>query len=456
MTKKYIPDNCTLICDKGEFPTQIKVTHSNNSSLYGEYFVSEADMVPNENIFPFGICSLTHKPCRFNPLYWDKCVEGIKVNGYKLVFEDASLICKEGGKITADFTVPSTGMLSSLGLAAPLQWLDYNKSIGFVQNRILYDVAHENIELVNDAMKANYGEILDNRLYSSQGWSYIRKSHPIIDIQSTNSLKSGIDGVYTKNGEYLVTDAKAYNTMRSPSLDTGASSGRELSQGWVENHIRNGTVKDSHTAAITTANNEGKLQRSVTQVNHTNRDMRSIPVDDDGYVYKRGRKILSETIENPPSKAGGLINYVRSKTANSKFVKGIENLSSKAGIPNSKAATKANDFLWKTSQTIDDMPVLKTTGKVVGKGAIVVGIAIDAYSIYSAYNEEGEFGDKTQQATGSAIGGAAGGWAGAELGAIIGTAICPGVGTLIGGVVGGIAGGILGSMGGSALVDSIF
>ena len=90
------------------------------------------------------------------------------------------------------------------------------------------------------------------------------------------------------------------------------------------------------------------------------------------------------------------------------------------------------------------------------KGAIVVGIAIDAYSIYSAYNEEGEFGDKTQQATGSAIGGAAGGWAGAELGAIIGTAICPGVGTLIGVVVGGIAGGILGSMGGSALVDSIF
>lgn len=102
------------------------------------------------------------------------------------------------------------------------------------------------------------------------------------------------------------------------------------------------------------------------------------------------------------------------------------------------------------------MPVLKTTGKVGGKGAVVVGIAIDAYSIYSVYNGEGEFGDKTQQATGSAIGGAAGGWAGAELGAIIGTAICPGVGTLIGGVVGGIAGGILGSMGGSALVDSIF
>ena len=102
------------------------------------------------------------------------------------------------------------------------------------------------------------------------------------------------------------------------------------------------------------------------------------------------------------------------------------------------------------------MQMLKSTSKVVGKGAIDVGIDIEAYSIYYAYNEEAEFGDKTQQATGSAIGGEAGGWAGAELGAIIGTAICPGVGTLIGGLVGGIAGGILGSMGGSALVDSIF
>ena len=61
MTKKYIPDNCTLICDKGEFPTQIKVTHSNNSRLYGENFVSEADMVPNENIFPFGCRTSTPK-----------------------------------------------------------------------------------------------------------------------------------------------------------------------------------------------------------------------------------------------------------------------------------------------------------------------------------------------------------------------------------------------------------
>ena len=450
MTKKYIPNNCTLICDKGEFPTQIKVTHSNNSRLYGENFVSEADMVPNENIFPFGICALTHKPCRFNPLYWDKCAEGIKVNGYKLVFEDASLICKEGGRIKADFTVPSTGMLSGLGLAAPLQWLDYNKSIGFVQNRILYDVAHKKISLTTNAtkaMKGNYGEMAANRNMASQGWRNIRKDPPILDLHAPT--KPGIDGAYFKDGVYVVDDAK-YGGAR---LNTTKGYGKQLSQRWIENHIENDAIMDNHTAAMRAANDNNQLQRTVTHID-ADGNMRTITYKTNG--KSDVSKVDAIDIKNPPTKAGGLINYVRSKTANSKFVKGIENLSSKAGIPNSKAATKANDFLWKASQSIDDMPVLKTTGKVVGKGAIVVGIAIDAYSIYSAYNEEGEFGDKTQQATGSAIGGAAGGWAGAELGAIIGTAICPGVGTLIGGVVGGIAGGILGSMGGSALVDSIF
>ena len=403
MTKKYIPNNCTLICDKGEFPTQIKVTHSNNSRLYGENFVSEADMVPNENIFPFGICALTHKPCRFNPLYWDKCAEGIKVNGYKLVFEDASLICKEGGRIKADFTVPSTGMLSGLGLAAPLQWLDYNKSIGFVQNRILYDVAHKKISLTTNAtkaMKGNYGEMAANRNMASQGWRNIRKEHPILDLHAPT--KPGIDGAYFKDGVYVVDDAK-YGGAR---LNTTKGYGKQLSQRWIENHIENDAIMDNHTAAMRAANDNNQLQRTVTHID-ADGNMRTITYKTNG--KSDVSKVDAIDIKNPPTKAGGLINYVRSKTANSKF-----------------------------------------------KGAIVVGIAIDAYSIYSAYNEEGEFGDKTQQATGSAIGGAAGGWAGAELGAIIGTAICPGVGTLIGGVVGGIAGGILGSMGGSALVDSIF
>ena len=107
-------------------------------------------------------------------------------------------------------------------------------------------------------------------------------------------------------------------------------------------------------------------------------------------------------------------------------------------------------------QHIESSPVLRTVGKVAGIALIVVGIAWDAYRINEAYQEEGEFGDKTQQATGAAVGGLAGAWAGAEIGAIIGTAICPGVGTLVGAVIVGLIGAYVCSKGGSALVDSIF
>ena len=100
--------------------------------------------------------------------------------------------------------------------------------------------------------------------------------------------------------------------------------------------------------------------------------------------------------------------------------------------------------------------MLRTVGKVAGIALIVVGIAWDAYRINEAYQEEGEFGDKMQQATGAAVGGLAGAWAGAEIGAIIGTAVCPGVGTLVGALIVGLIGAFLCSRGGSALVDSIF
>ena len=119
-------------------------------------------------------------------------------------------------------------------------------------------------------------------------------------------------------------------------------------------------------------------------------------------------------------------------------------------------AVKANDALWKGTQYIESSPVLRTVGKVTGRALIVVGIAWDAYRINDAYQEEWEFGDKTQQATGAAVGGLAGAWAGAEIGAIIGTAVCPGVGTLVGAVIVGLIGAFLCSRGGSALVDSIF
>ena len=446
--KKYIPDNCTLVCDKGQFPTQIRVTHSNNCRLYGELFVTEADIVPNVNIPPFGICSLTHKPCCFNPLYWDKCAAGVKVNGHKLVFEDACLLCKEGGKITADFTIPSAGVLRGLGLGVPFQWLDYDRCIGFVQNRVLYDVGKGIIELNTSVRKGNYGEMAANRLYAARGMQNIRSKHPLMYIDKPTG--KGFDGAYTKNGEYIVDDAKPWEGYPEKTR----YSGKQLSQDWVKNHLADGAVPDNHAEAMKAANDKNSLRRTVTHV------------DGDGnmrisnYATKGTDDVFStrkpEKVTKPPTKAKGLIKSVRSEVANLRPVKAISEFPISKAAQSSKAAAKANDALWKTTQYIESSPVLRTVGKVAGRALIVVGIAWDAYCINEGYQEEEEFGDKTQQATGAAVGGLAGAWAGAEFGAIVGTAVCPGVGTFVGAVIGGLVGAFFCSWGGSALVDSIF
>ncbi len=446
--KKYIPDNCTLVCDKGQFPTQIRVTHSNNCRLYGELFVTEADIVPNVNIPPFGICSLTRKPCCFNPLYWDKCAAGVKVNGHKLVFEDACLLCKEGGKITADFTVPSAGVLRGLGLGVPLQWLDYDRCVGFVQDRVLYDVGKGRIALATDAIKGNYGEMAANRYMAAQGWRNIRSEHPLLDINEPTRI--GFDGAYTKDGLYVVDDAK----YGGAKLRRTQGYGKQLSEKWVDNHLRRRAVPDNHVKEMNAANKNGTLKRTVTHVDKDG-NMRII-----NYATKGTGDVFStrksKKVTKPPTKAKGLIKSVRSKVANLRPVKAISESNFSKAVQSGKAAAKANDALWKGTQYIESTPVLRTVGKVAGRALIVVGIAWDAYCINEAYQEEGEFGDKTQQTTGAAVGGLAGAWAGAEIGAIIGTAICPGVGTLVGAVIVGLIGAYLCSRGGSALVDSIF
>ncbi|MFT4094076.1 MAG: PAAR-like protein [Niabella sp.] len=454
MSKKYIPDKCWLTCDKGQMPTQIKVTHNNNSKIYGEKLVSEADMVPGENVKPFGACAVKGSCC-YMPVYWDKCNQNVKVNGFKLVFEDASLLCKYGGKIKVDFSIPTGPMFdfgfTGLGIAS--QWMNYKDVIDYNQRGVIYDVENGKISLTTESgwqgRKGNYGEMKDNVYYREQGWRDIRSEHPVMDIDK--DTKPGIDGAYERGGTYKETDAK-YN---SATLKTNAGSGnRELDVDWTNEHIDNGAIANSNDErAMRRANNSGTLQRSVTNVG-TDGSMKDIPVNSQGYRNGAGAK--SDIQIKPPAKASQFISGMRSSLRNSKPVEALANSKFSTAIRESAAATKSNNALWKASQFMESTPALKTTGKVIGRGAIVVGIALDAISIASAYQEEGGFGDKTQKATGSAIGGAAGAWAGAEIGAVIGTAICPGVGTVIGGIVGGIIGGLAGSDAGSKLVDWLF
>jgi hypothetical protein len=455
MAKKYIPNKSWLTCDKGQNPTQINVTHDNNSNIYGEKLVSEADMKPGENIQPFGKCSLTKKPCMFAPVYWDKCNQGVKVNGFKLVFEDAHLLCQKGGKIKVDFSVPAGSPLDFgfTGMAFASQWANYNSTLDYLQKGVVYDVENGQLSLVrpNSASdfrrSGNYGEMKSNIFHRQNGWSDIRSEHPVINIDKPTA--PGVDGIYRNGTTYKVDDAK-YNTAQ---IQNTTNNGRELSQRWTRNHVDNGAIGNAaDEAAIRQANANGTLQRTVTRTN-TDGTMRNEPINDNG--YRRGAGQATD-IEIPQSRTQNFMNSVRSSVSSSAPVEALANSRFSQAVQASESAAKANNALWRTTQFIESSPVLRTSGKVVGRGLIVVGIAMDGASIYSAYQEEGGFGDKTQQATGSAVGGMAGAWAGGQLGAIIGTAICPGIGTVIGGVLGGVIGGIAGSSVGSKIVDWLF
>lgn len=86
--------------------------------------------------------------------------------------------------------------------------------------------------------------------------------------------------------------------------------------------------------------------------------------------------------------------------------------------------------------------------------AVPVGIALDGYFLYDAYQQDGGFGENF----GSTAGGVAGGWGGAAAGAAAGAAlgsVIPGVGTVIGGVAGGIIGGFGGSLLGEEVVEQV-
>ena len=137
--KRYIPHGSFLECDKGAIPTQLQVTHHNNTAIYGEPLASEADMLPNENILPFGVCKVTGSPCKIEPIYWDKCNENTKVNGFKLVFEDSCLLCKQGGKVTVSFDTPMSilqQMAENLG--DPEHWI-MGLAIGNERGQLLID-----------------------------------------------------------------------------------------------------------------------------------------------------------------------------------------------------------------------------------------------------------------------------------------------------------------------------
>ena len=121
------------------------------------------------------------------------------------------------------------------------------------------------------------------------------------------------------------------------------------------------------------------------------------------------------------------------------------------GIPDHTAATRFESGVGRTLQA----------AKPLGRAAVVVGAALDGFSLAREVQTSRKTGDWSNTAQeGARI---AGGWTGAVVGAkaagsagaAIGTLIAPGIGTVVGGAVGGLIGGAVGYIAGSSVGSTI-
>lgn len=121
------------------------------------------------------------------------------------------------------------------------------------------------------------------------------------------------------------------------------------------------------------------------------------------------------------------------------------------GIPDHTAATRFESGVGRTLQA----------AKPLGRAAVVVGAALDGFSLAKEVQTSRKTGNWSNTAQESAR--IAGGWTGAVVGAkaagsagaAIGTLIAPGIGTVVGGAVGGLIGGAVGYIAGSSVGSTI-
>lgn len=421
MSNKYVPDGCYLTCNKGSAPCRLKVTHHHNTKIYGEFLASEADTIPNENVFPMGRCSATGGSCQPNPLYWDKTIEGVKVNGYKLVIDEAHLICKNGGQVSIQFSVADAmANIAGFGVGAlkGAQYLGGKFGPLSEQSSGFYNLANP-----SRAIKGNFGEIRMTQDLMMRGFQMTSNTQASTLNDPTHQ---GLDvSAKDPNGPTdVIGDAKFKSSDGPPSMSS-TKTGNQMSDKWLTTGGRNSRVyqgMDSEDATRVTGkitSQSDDLTRVAAKVDPQG-NVSYYGVDNTGKVGDPMDMPAANVVKGS-SKAAGMINDVA------------------RSIQGNGAVSAANNWLVENAATVSRV------GKVVGRGAIVVGIVCDAISIAGAYQEDGDkIGIHTKEAVGSAAGGLAGAYAGAELGAAIGVIGGP-VGILVGGVVGGVIGGIAGS-----------
>ncbi|RZK23326.1 MAG: DUF4280 domain-containing protein [Hymenobacter sp.] len=463
--QKYVPDGCWLRCNCGSAPTQLHVTHSPKASIYGDNVATEADKEFNVNVKPFGGCSISQSACAMQPLYWDKCAQGVKVEGKKLVVGEAHLLCAVGGQVeifyskadamTSFAASPGAALGSGLGAELGANYLNENFS-ALAREAAKFDPASDPVP--TNQVRGNYGEIrtaLDLRMRgyqltsTTQATSLAEQTHQGLDLAARDP----------KGPTDLVLDAK-YKSSSGPPAMSATNSGRQMSDAWLQSATTPTTnaptrleagmnVPDAQrvdtklmanqvAAASATAptparrypESPGDLTRLAAKVEPTGR-VSYYELDADGITVKTLRpgetQLRGHPVELPAanvlgggSRAAGLVNSVS------------------RSVQSNASVLTANEWLVANSAQV------ARVGRVMGRSLLVIGIVTEGIAIHQAYEQDGgKVGSNTKKAIGSAAGALAGGLAGAKIGALLGSFGGP-VGILAGGIAGGIAGGLIG------------
>ncbi len=462
--QKYVPDGCWLRCDKGSAPTQLKVTHSPKASIYGDNIATEADKDFNVNVKPFGVCSVTQKACVMQPLYWDKCREGVKVNGLKLVVDEAHLLCAVGGRIEifyskADAMAGAGGAALGAGAggARGAGYLDENFS-ALAREAALFDANSD--PLPGTQTKGNFGEIRTTLDLKMRGYQMTSTTQAATLNDVTHQ---GLDlAARDPHGPTdIILDSKYSSSAGPPSMSNTSGSGRQMSDRWLQSPANNSRLEAGTSAADAQRINAKIAANQVAAATApptgpapaTGRpqspgDLTRLAAKvgpDRGVTYyeldANGRNV--QTLR--PGETRPSINPVQVPAANvmggSSRAANLVNSVSRSIQSNASVLT-ANEWL------VTNAASVARVGRVVGRGLLVIGIITEGIAIYDAYQQDGgQVGQRTKKAIGSAAGALAGGLLGAKIGATIGAIGGP-VGIIAGGIIGGIAGGLIGGFAG--------
>ncbi|WP_165024381.1 DUF4280 domain-containing protein [Dysgonomonas sp. ZJ279] len=96
---EYATKGAMLTCTCGAAPSQLQVTSNTLYSVQGNMVATVSDKVPNTNIMPFGVCSVTQKPCKPSPIMWSGFITSVEIPGGNPLLKTSMLQCALGGSI---------------------------------------------------------------------------------------------------------------------------------------------------------------------------------------------------------------------------------------------------------------------------------------------------------------------------------------------------------------------